>query len=356
MPDLDLRSIVPDAWAQQCMPQLLQHTHSQSYRIIALRRRQSTVQAHSSQHMSAADSISHPAASSLQDQLDWEQALTGSNHSFTAGTFQADNNTKEVPLADCIQLVTPHPAVGGTQAECAAWEAVLGSNPAVSSVDGGQSASQQPPVFAVVECGSHSTRLLISSGSSDIVRLTQDTHLGAAVSPQTRTSAAPAPSEAAAATLAAVQEYKQLLDQHMQHLAGVAAVATAAVREAVEGPAIAAAISEVLQCPLRILSGGPGGSAGASSPQLWQHSLCSCGSQVGNRDAHLAGRLLLTRLAYAAVTAKPDKWSYSAVTCSHAQAQRRPSWHFKVQQQPLAALSPPAVLLVLVKIAAGFAW
>jgi hypothetical protein len=235
---------------------------------VALRRHQLTVQAHSRQHMSAADPASHPAAS-RQDQLDWEQALTCISNSSAPGTLQADADNKVALLADGISLVTPHPAVGGTRAELLAWEDALGSKPAASSITSRNSASQQPSVFAVVECGSHCTRLLISTGSSDIVRLTQDTHLGAALSLQTGTSPASTPSQAAAATLAAVQEYKQLLDQHRPHLA---AVATAAMREAAEGPEIAAAISDVLQCPLRILSGGLGVSAAVSTSALWQPS------------------------------------------------------------------------------------
>jgi hypothetical protein len=102
------------------------------------------------------------------------------------------------------------------------------------------------------------------------------------VSTQAGTSAATTSSQAAAATLAAVREYKQVLDQHTPYLD---VVATAAVREAAEGPAIAAAISGVLQRPLRILSGGLGVS-------LRQYQTRRCGSQqVGHHNAHLAAAI-----------------------------------------------------------------
>jgi hypothetical protein len=113
----------------------------------------------------------------------------------------------------------------------------------------------------VVECGSHSTRLLLSTGSSDILRLTQDTHLGDLATSSQQQAVGQQQQEqlpaAAAATLAVVCEYRQVLDQHEQQLAGITVLATAALREAAEGPAIAATIAKMLGCPaVRILSGG----------------------------------------------------------------------------------------------------
>lgn len=191
---------------------------------------------------------SHPVASG-HDQLAWEQALGG------AAAAQ-----EQQPDAFATQQEAPphpHPVVGATQQECMAWEAAL------AGLNSSASAEQQSPVYAVVECGSHSTRLLLSTGSGrDLARLTRDTHLGAAVGQpaaagdaQQQQQAVPA---AAAATLAAVRDY-QLIVQHQQHLRGVAVVATAAVREAAEGPSVAAAVSGILNCPVRILTGDIGG-------------------------------------------------------------------------------------------------
>lgn len=166
--------------------------------------------------------------------------------------MQQQQQQPSSPTTPAPAAATSHPAVGATQGECAEWEAAL--------------CGQSSGVYAVVECGSHSTRLLLSTGSSDIARLTRDTHLGglSAAEQQTTqqqtsptTTAVPA---AAAATLAAVHEYKLQLDsyQQQQQLLGLRAVATAAVREA-EGQAaaaVAAAISKVLKCRLEVLTGG----------------------------------------------------------------------------------------------------
>lgn len=196
--------------------------------------------------MSAAD-ISHPAASSAE-QVAWEEALSLHN---------PPNSTPSAPI-------TSHPAVGATQAECSAWEDAL---------SGPRSGNDAQRLYAVVECGSHSTRLLLSTGSRDILRWTQDTHLGdLATSSQQQPPAVLQQQEhqhvpaAAAATLAAVREYRRVLDQHEQHLAGVTVLATAALRDAAEGPVIAAAIADVLGCPaMRVLSGGWVLVAGTSS-------------------------------------------------------------------------------------------
>lgn len=182
--------------------------------------------------------VSHPAAS-FQEQVAWEEALS---------LHTPPNSTPAAPI-------TSHPAVGATQAECSAWEDAL-SGPA-----GLRNDAQR--LYAVVECGSHSTRLLLSTGSRDILRWTKDTHLGDLTSSQQQPPAVVQQQEhqhvpaAAAATLAAVREYRRALDQHKQHLAGVTVLATAALREAAEGPVIAAAIADVLGCPaVRVLSGG----------------------------------------------------------------------------------------------------
>jgi hypothetical protein len=204
-----------------------------------------------------AAAVNHPVATQ-QDQAAWEEALNAHTQSRSAQSTKQDYN--QATDLDESQLnagslpITSHPAVGASRAECTAWEEALGGT--ACSRPNPQIAGQQ--VYAVVECGSHSTRLLLSTGSTDIIRLTRDTHLGAVLGDktqsqvQTQQDSIPA---AAAATLAAVQEYKQLIDQHQQQLGGVVAVATAAVREAAEGPSIAAAVGKVLGCPLQVLSG-----------------------------------------------------------------------------------------------------
>jgi hypothetical protein len=196
---------------------------------------------------------SHPVASH-HDQLAWDQAL-----GVAAATGEQGGTacTPQHAAHDAPPQPTPHPAVGATRDECLAWEAALAAP--------GSSSAEQQLVYAVVECGSHSTRLLLSTVSGrDIARLTQDTHLGADLSQRTAADGVvqqqqqqPATPAAAAATLAAVRDYQLLIAQHQPHLRGVAAVATAAVREAAEGPSIAAAISNILDCRVRVLTGDP---------------------------------------------------------------------------------------------------
>jgi exopolyphosphatase/pppGpp-phosphohydrolase len=95
-------------------------------------------------------------------------------------------------------------------------------------------------------------------------RLTKDTHLGAAVSPPTKNpSAADASTQqqqqgdlhasATAATLAALREYRAVLNKH--DVLGTAAVATAAVRQATNSQQFVAAATAILGCPLQVLSG-----------------------------------------------------------------------------------------------------
>jgi exopolyphosphatase/pppGpp-phosphohydrolase len=59
---------------------------------------------------------------------------------------------------------------------------------------------------------------------------------------------------AAGDTLAALQEYRAVLDKH--NVLRMAAVATAAVRDAGNAQQIVAAATAILGCPLQVLSGG----------------------------------------------------------------------------------------------------
>lgn len=205
--------------------------------------------------------VTHPVAT-LQDQAAWEEALNVKTR--PQSTLDAKESHKQATDCDKGQLddrslmITSHPAVGASAAECSEWEEALGGTACSAPTSTDSTDTTRQHVYAVIECGSHSTRLLLSTGSTDIIRLTRDTHLGAILSDQARSQAQTQEHhvpEAAAATLAAVQEYKQLIDQHQQQLRGMVAVATAAVREAAEGPSIAAAISKVLGCPVKVLSG-----------------------------------------------------------------------------------------------------
>lgn len=196
---------------------------------------------------------SHPVASH-HDQLAWDEALSG------AAAVREQEAVELAPRQDAPPQATPHPAVGATREECLAWEAALAAP--------GSSTVEQQPVYAVLECGSHSTRLLLSTGSGrDLARLTQDTHLGADLTQRTATDGVLQQQQqqqmqqtipaAAAATLAAVRDYQLLIAQHQPQWRGVTAVATAAVREAAEGPSIAAAISNILGCRVQVLTGDP---------------------------------------------------------------------------------------------------
>jgi exopolyphosphatase/guanosine-5'-triphosphate,3'-diphosphate pyrophosphatase len=111
----------------------------------------------------------------------------------------------------------------------------------------------------VIDCGSHSTRLLLSTRAAELARVSTDTHLGQW---QQQRGADASTSSAAIGTLRAVTEYRETIQQHLQQqagtrfsLGGVVAVATAAVREAADGPQLAASISSALGHPLRVLSG-----------------------------------------------------------------------------------------------------
>jgi hypothetical protein len=169
-------------------------------------------------------------------------------------------------------LATPHPA-HARAAEAAAWEAALG---------GGAAAPPDPAqCVAVVECGSHSTRLLIvdAAGGRDVARMTQDTSLGlqgggggggssssgggsggdvgGAGSSGSGGGGAGAAGGAlpAGSTLRALQEYAAALRRTRP--ARVRAVGTAALRGAAPAAAVAflRRAQAVLGHPLEVLSG-----------------------------------------------------------------------------------------------------
>lgn len=104
----------------------------------------------------------HTAADCMEGWAEWEAALDRSSNGCNASG-----------LTDAHVLVapTPHPAAASA-AECSEWEAVLSAkDTATASPQQSRKALKetQPQVYAVIECGSHSTRLLLSTGHLDLV-------------------------------------------------------------------------------------------------------------------------------------------------------------------------------------------
>jgi exopolyphosphatase / guanosine-5'-triphosphate,3'-diphosphate pyrophosphatase len=103
--------------------------------------------------------------------------------------------------------------------------------------------------YAAVDCGTLSTRLLISNPQGQpIIRLTRVTGLGEGVD-RSRVIRA----EAAERALTVLREYRQLLDRH-----GVSAtrmVGTSALRDAANRASFADAAGEVIGAPLMLLRG-----------------------------------------------------------------------------------------------------
>ena len=104
--------------------------------------------------------------------------------------------------------------------------------------------------YAAVDCGTLSTRLLISDPQGQpIIRLTRVTGLGEGVD-RSRVVRA----EAAERTLTVFSEYRQLMDRH-----GVSAtrmVGTSALRDAANRASFADAAGEVIGAPLMLLARG----------------------------------------------------------------------------------------------------
>jgi exopolyphosphatase / guanosine-5'-triphosphate,3'-diphosphate pyrophosphatase len=103
--------------------------------------------------------------------------------------------------------------------------------------------------FAAVDCGTLSTRLLISGPSGEpIVRLMRVTGLGEGVD-----RARALRPEAVARALSVLREYRGLMDEH-----GVCAarmVGTSALRDAANRASFSAAAEELIGAPLSLLSG-----------------------------------------------------------------------------------------------------
>ena len=116
-------------------------------------------------------------------------------------------------------------------------------------------------VVAALDCGTNSTRLLISAPGAPEVRLMRITRLGQGVDATKKLD-----HDAIARTVAVLMEYRELMDRHAVTRARL--VATSAVRDAVNGDEFLAAASGVIGVPAELLEGNAEGAlafAGATA-------------------------------------------------------------------------------------------
>lgn len=104
------------------------------------------------------------------------------------------------------------------------------------------------PLYAAVDCGTNSTRLLISDGRSQIERHMQVTRLGAGVDRTGRLDP-----EAIERTLSVMREYRQIMDRY--EVAGVRIAATSASRDAANRADFFGPATEILGAPPELISG-----------------------------------------------------------------------------------------------------
>ena len=104
------------------------------------------------------------------------------------------------------------------------------------------------PLYAAIDCGTNSTRLLISNGSAPSERLMRTTRLGKSVDRTGRLD-----SEAIERTLAVLREYRQVMDRY--DVAGVRIAATSAARDAANRQDFFAPAAQILGAEPELLSG-----------------------------------------------------------------------------------------------------
>ena len=104
--------------------------------------------------------------------------------------------------------------------------------------------------YAAIDCGSHSTRLLIMRGDDTLVREVQLTKLAKGL-----TAGGPLHPDAMERVSAALRDYRALLDEHGVELTRVRVAATAAARDASNGPEFLEQMSSIVGAPAEILSG-----------------------------------------------------------------------------------------------------
>ncbi len=105
-----------------------------------------------------------------------------------------------------------------------------------------------PVPFGAIDCGTNSTRLLISDGSTIIERRTAITALGQGLSTSGRLS-----DEAVERVAAALEDYKTLLDEHQ--VTNVRVVATSAARDASNSAQFFDRVQAILGVRPELLSG-----------------------------------------------------------------------------------------------------
>lgn len=105
-------------------------------------------------------------------------------------------------------------------------------------------------VYAAVDCGSHSTRLLIMRGDETLVREVELTKLGQGLD----THGALQP-EAVERVYGAMRRYRSLLDEHGVDAQFLRVAATAAARDASNGDEFIAEATSILGAPVEVLSG-----------------------------------------------------------------------------------------------------
>jgi exopolyphosphatase/guanosine-5'-triphosphate,3'-diphosphate pyrophosphatase len=104
------------------------------------------------------------------------------------------------------------------------------------------------PLYAAVDCGTNSTRLLISDGRSQIERHMRVTRLGAGVDRTGRLDP-----EAIERTLSVMRDYRQIMDRY--EVAGVRIAATSASRDAANREDFFGPATEILGAAPELISG-----------------------------------------------------------------------------------------------------
>ena len=104
------------------------------------------------------------------------------------------------------------------------------------------------PLYAAIDCGTNSTRLLLSDGTSPTERLMRVTRLGQGVDRSGRLDP-----EAIERTLAVLREYRREMDRH--EVAGVRIAATSAARDAANREDFFGPATEIVGAAPELLTG-----------------------------------------------------------------------------------------------------
>ena len=104
------------------------------------------------------------------------------------------------------------------------------------------------PLYAAIDCGTNSTRLLVSDGQEQIERHMRITRLGAGVDRTGRLDP-----EAIERTLSVMRDYRAIMDRH--DVAGVRVAATSASRDAANRADFFGPAAEILGAEPELLSG-----------------------------------------------------------------------------------------------------